>query len=64
MTCDNAKWFQRIGGTIWVTPPPTSTPPVSLTNLKYFSSFAQGPPKHLWSGYFIAVVLDKWSLES
>lgn len=62
--CDNAGWFQRTGGTIWVTTPPTFKPQVSLT--KYFSSsLAQGLPKHLWSGYFIAVVLfDKWSLDS
>lgn len=52
-------------GTVWATPPPPSTPQVSLINLKYFfSSLAQGLTKHLWSGYFIALGLDKWSLES
>lgn len=64
--CDNPGWFQSTGGTIWVTSPSAFKPQVSLTKLKYFFiSLAQGLPKHLWSGYFIAVVLfDKWSLDS
>lgn len=64
--CDNAGWFQRTGGTIWVTSPPTFKPQVSLTNFKcFFISLAWGLPKHLWLGYFIALEqFDKWFIDS